>query len=155
MKLKAEPLTAEAFAPYGDVLVAPDSGRTDFGETLVNLRDHARPSLAVALVPATSTTSLDAVRMERHEFTSQSFIPLDVSRYLILVAPKTAEGKPDTSKARAFIAGPGQGITYRHDAWHHPMVALDRPAKFAVYMWRDNETDDEFVDITPIAIEIP
>ncbi len=155
MTLKAEPLTAEAFAPYGDVLVAPTSGRTDFGETLVTLRPHARPSLAIALVPPADGVTLKATRMERHEFTSQSFIPLDVSRYLIFVAPKTAEGKPDIAKARAFIAGPGQGITYRHDTWHHPMVTLDRPAQFAVYMWRDDKTDDEFVDITPTVIEIP
>ena len=75
MTLKAEPLTAEAFAPYGDVLVAPASGRTDFSEALVSLRPNARPSLAVALVPSTGGTTLEAVRMERHEFTSQSLLP--------------------------------------------------------------------------------
>ena len=151
MKLKAEPLTAEAFASYGEVLDAPATpGRTYFNTTLATHRPEAWPSLSMALVPPTTTLPLEAVRMERHEFSSQSFLPIDVSRYLVVVAPKNASGAPDSSKARAFVAGPHQGITYRHDTWHHPLVVLDRPGTFAIYMWQNGtKTDEEFVALVP------
>jgi ureidoglycolate lyase len=47
---------------------------------------------------------------------------------------------------RAFIVPGSTGVTYRTGTWHHPMVALDRPASFAVLMWSGDELDEELVD---------
>ena len=48
MRIIAQPLTAEAFAPYGDVLAPPtEPGRVYFEKGLKNGRAGARPSLAV------------------------------------------------------------------------------------------------------------
>ena len=47
--------------------------------------------------------------MERHEFSSQTFVPVDVVRWLIVVAPHATQGGPDMAKARAFIANGQQG----------------------------------------------
>jgi ureidoglycolate lyase len=33
-----------------------------------------------------------------------------------------------------LIAGPGQGITYRMNTWHHGFTVLDRPGRFAMFM---------------------
>jgi len=86
--------------------------------------------------------------MERHEFSSQSFVPIDVSRYIVVVAPRAADGGPDAEAARAFLVPGDVGITYHVDIWHHPMTILDRPARFAVFMWRDGSTgDEEFVQL--------
>src|SRR5438046_4391112 len=94
--------------------------------------------------------------MERHEFSSQSFLPLDVARWLVVVAPAGADGGPDPSRAVAFLAGPGQGVTYHAGTWHHPLTILDRPARFAVVMWRDGtSTDEEFGTLAaPVLIDI-
>jgi len=94
--------------------------------------------------------------MERHEFSSQSFMPLDVSRWLVVVAPSGADGGPDGSRAVAFLAGPGQGVTYHAGTWHHPLTILDRPGRFAVFMWRDGtRTDEEFRTLaTPFTVEV-
>ena len=84
--------------------------------------------------------------MERHEFSSQSFVPLDVSRYVIVVpaAARTA----DRTGAPAFLARGDKGITFGMNVWHHPMAVLDRPARFAVFMWLDGgRGDEEFVDL--------
>ena len=52
MVIVPEPLRAESFAPFGDVLEAPlDLGRNFFGDGLANRRAGAAPSLAVAHVP--------------------------------------------------------------------------------------------------------
>jgi ureidoglycolate lyase len=159
MKIVAEPLRAEAFAPFGDVLEAPpDAGqRSFFSDALVNRRARARSSLAVAHVSPLATLPLKATRMERHEFSSQSFLPLDVARWLVIVAPKGAGGGPDSVRARAFLAGPGRGVTYHADTWHHPLTVLDRPARFAILIWLENsKTDEEFVTLeAPFTVDVP
>ena len=147
MQLIAESLTPEAFAPFGDVLQAPpDPGRIHYNKALGNGRPMARPNLSVVLVNPLASLPLSVTRMERHEFSSQSFMPLDVGRWLVIVAPHAKAGGPDAEKARAFLAGPGQGITYGMNVWHHPLTVLARPARFAVFIWLEgSSTDEEFV----------
>jgi ureidoglycolate lyase len=149
MQLLAEPLQAESFARFGEVLEAPNEpGRLYFDAGLGNGRPGARASLSVAHVAALPELPLVATKMERHEFSSQSFMPLDVERWLIVVAPTAADGGPEEAHARAFVAGPHQGITYRPNTWHHSLTVLDRLARFAIFMWLDGtERDEEFVTL--------
>lgn len=156
--LTAMPLTAEAFAGFGEVIEPPPQfGRRYASEALANGRAAARPSLSIASMPPLDATALTAVKMERHEFSSQSFIPLDVSRYVVLVAPHGEVGRPDVSRLKAFVARGDQGITYGMNVWHHPMTVLDRPGRFAIAMWLDGSRgDEEFVDLPhPVTIVIP
>src|SRR5262245_11847495 len=158
MNLVAEPLRAEAYAPYGDVLEAPpEPGRVYFNGGLGNGRAAATPSLSVAHVRPLAALPLVATQMERHEFSSQSFMPIDVGRWLVIVAPRDGNGGPDAAKARAFLPAPGQGVTYRPNTWHHPLTVLDRPARFAVFMWLEgSKTDEEFVTLgTPFTVTVP
>jgi ureidoglycolate lyase len=144
MDLIAEPLTAEAFAPYGDVLEAPTApGRRYVGDGLANRRAGAATSLSIATIAPTDAGALRTDMLERHVFSSQTFLPLSVSRYLVIVAPDAAGGGPDGTQARAFVARAGQGITYHAGTWHHGMTVLDQPAQFAVLMWRAGTSDDE------------
>ncbi len=147
--LIAKPLTAEAFAPYGDVLEAPIAfGRTYFERALANGRRDAKPSLSISLAKPVASLPLRAVQMERHEFSSQSFVPLDAGRWFVIVAPKAATGGPDAARAEAFVAGPGQGVTYGMNVWHHPLSVLDAPMRFAIFMWLErSKSDEEFVDL--------
>lgn len=154
--MRIEPLTAEGFAPFGEVLAVPDApGRAVFERALLSTRPEARPSLSLSLKePAGGPLAVQV--MERHAFSSQSFVPLGPARFLALVAPHAADGTPDMARARAFLAGPGQGITYGADVWHHPLVVFDAPARFAVFMWRDGTVgDEEFVDVAPFTLECP
>ena len=69
------------------------------------------------------------------------------------MCPHAASGGPDLAGVRAFIARPDQGVTYRMNTWHHPLIVLDRPARLAVFMWRDDTSDDEkFVPVTPFTL---
>jgi ureidoglycolate lyase len=158
MKIIAEPLTEKAFAPYGDVLAAPaEFGRAYFDEGLRTSRASAWPSLSLSLVRPLPGMPLEAKVMERHEFSSQSFVPLEVSRWIVVVAPSGPDGGPDPSRAVAFLVGSGQGVTYHANTWHHPLTILDRPGRFAVVMWRDGtRTDEEFRTLTaPFTVELP
>ncbi len=158
MRIVAEPLNAAAFAPFGDVLAPPaERGRDYFDAGLGNARAGARPSLSMSRVAPLAALPLKATMLERHEFSSQSFVPLDVARWLVIVAPAAPGGGPDAARARAFVAGPGQGITYHVGTWHHGLTVLDREARFAVFMWRDgSHGDEEFVPLsTPFDVVLP
>src|SRR3712207_3677343 len=145
MRLTSEALTAAAFAPFGEVLEAPtEPGRRYAEAALADLRPGAaRPSLSLVLKPPLASLPLRSRTMERHRFSSQSFVPMDSGRWLVVVAPHAAVGGgPDMARARAFVARPDQGVTYGADVWHHPFTVLDRPARFAVFMWRDGSAAD-------------
>lgn len=156
LRLLAEPLTQAAFAPYGDVLAAPDApGRRYVEDALANRRPGARPGLSLSRkLPA--ALPLRSARMERHRFSSQSFVPMAAGRWLVLVAPHGPDGWPDMPRARAFLARPDQGVTYGADVWHHPSTVFDRPADFAILMWLDGGgEDEEFVDVEPFEVHAP
>ena len=153
MRIVAEPLTAEAFKPYGAVLEGPPvPGRVYVNDTLANSRPHAPLSLSIATVAPTKALPLVVKVLERHEHSSQSFIPLSVSRYLVLATRDAPGGGPDVAKLRAFVARAGQGVTYAMGTWHHPVTVLDTPASFAVLMWRDGSAGDE--EFVPVAIPL-
>jgi ureidoglycolate lyase len=156
IRLIAEPLTSAAFLPYGEVLEAPAiPGRTSFEDALANLRPAARPSLSLVVKEPVAGLPIRSRVMERHRYSSQSFIPQEAGRWLVVVAPHAPAGGPDMARARCFLARGDQGVTYGADVWHHPFTVLDRPARFAVMMWKDGTAaDDEFVDVAPFEIVV-
>ncbi len=135
--IRTEPLTAEAFAPFGDVLEvkgAPDRlinqdlcgryhdrARLDFGTD-----GRAGISLFDA-VPRALPYTLDMV--ERHPEGSQAFLPMTEAPFLVIVAPD-ADGLPGTP--RAFLTAPGQGVNYHRGTWHGVLTPLSAPGLFAV-----------------------
>jgi ureidoglycolate lyase len=92
--------------------------------------------------------------MERHPDSSQTFLPVDVARYLVIVAPNGSIDRPDMTQARAFLARGDQGVTYRPGAWHHGMTVFDRAGRFVVLMWVAGDGRDEEFHHTerPIAV---
>ena len=156
--LVAEPLTADAFKPFGAVVEGPPTpGRVYITDTLANGRPHAPVCLSVATVEPKKDLPLRVTVLERHEHSSQTFVPLSVSRYLVLATLDAPGGGPDLTRLRAFVARAGQGVTYAMGTWHHPVTVLDTPASFAVLMWRDGTTgDEEFVPVTaPLTVVVP
>lgn len=151
MTVKAEPLSPENFSPFGDVVSAglkagsaANQGtaiRFDWCAELVNKRTGARPNLAV-FRSTPLELPVEIKLLERHPENTQAFIPMLVSRFLIVAAPNLASGDPDVRSLRAFLCLPGQGINYRAGVWHHPIIALDQPAEFAMLAWEDGSPRD-------------
>lgn len=151
-KIVAQPLTGEAFAGFGSVGEAPaTAGRIYLDATL---RPGAWASLSVSRLAPLAGLPIRAETMERHEFSSQTIVPLNGARWLVVVAPHLdGQDRPDMSRARAFLPEAGQSVTYAVNVWHHPMTALDAPADFAVLMWRDGtSTDEQFVPVEPFLV---
>ena len=130
------PLTAAAFAPYGDVMDA--SGRVD---KMINqgkcARHHDRATLdfsngraGISIFQGEAETfPLTLDMMERHPEGSQAFIPMSADPFLVVVARDLA-GEP--TDPRAFITQPGQAINFHRGTWHGVLAPLSKPGLFAV-----------------------
>lgn len=136
LELVATPLSAKAFAPYGDVIESTGPSIPINHGTGHRYRDLAtvtvaaeggRPAISRVACVAEAVPVLLRL-MERHPLGSQAFVPVDGQRYLVVVAPPGAAPKPDA--LRAFLANGRQGINYHRGTWHHPIIALDRDCEF-------------------------
>lgn len=157
-KIIAEPLDADNFSEFGEVIRRPPGGvRRHYNELLENARAGAWVDLYLTTIKPLDELPLHATVMERHPFSSQTFLPLKASRYLVVVAPDRGDGGPDLTRVRAFVSGADQGVTYRCGTWHHNMTVLDETAVMAVLMWCDGSSgDEEFLDIdTPFDVVLP
>lgn len=137
--LKPVPLTAAAFAPYGDVIEAAGAAEKrdiNYGNT-ERFHDLARLDLGAsggkAIVSIFRSTPvkrpIDVKVMERHPLSSQAFYPLSGRPYMVAVAER-GDFNPD--KIKTFIAGPHQGVNYHAGTWHHYSLALDEVSDFLV-----------------------
>ena len=144
MHIKIEPVSAEAFAPFGQLLPPrpPGQGRQELMEELQNDRASARPRLSIATVEP-KPLPLAVTQLERHVHSSQAFVPLDCASYLVLVAPHGPGGAPDMGKIHAFRVPGDTGINYRADTWHYPLSPLERTARFAIILFVDGTASDE------------
>ncbi len=137
--LKPEPLTAAAFAPYGDVIscaAAKEQRSINYGNT-VRFHDLARLDLTVGEGQPTVSIfrsspvprPIDIKIMERHPLSSQAFYPLSGRPYMVVVAPR---GSFDPARLKAFLAGTDQGVNYHAGTWHHYSLALEDVSDFLV-----------------------
>ncbi|PFH56221.1 hypothetical protein XA68_16881 [Ophiocordyceps unilateralis] len=188
VKVRVEPLTAQAFYPFGSVVAnpRPDVHPSAFATHAVSLPANAAPANAGTAIqyrdagavrnlygeactgssssssssrgggrgkPLMSIFACSTVEaegsivihaLERHPFTTQTFIPIasPAYEYLVVVAPNqpsnttpdTANlprwhGLPDLHRLRAFVASHAQAVTYGAGTWHAPMMALGEPGQ--------------------------
>jgi ureidoglycolate lyase len=137
-------LTESAIAPFGAMIQAPAKAgeRNFYTQWLGSERAGMTPRLHVNLVPEVKLPYVINT-LERHPYSAQIFIPLDVSRYVVVVAPSSADSGPDVENVRAFVVPGTVGIVYRAAVWHAGASVLDKPGSFSVMMWRNDSADDE------------
>ena len=136
--LSIQPLTPQAFAPFGDVIEADparmrliNSGTTQRFHGLGRAEALGEGAAVILNIFRGQPRSLPYAvdMMERHPLGSQSFQPLDGRRYLVVVAADD-HGRPE--KPLVFLASGNQGVNYRANIWHHPLMALDTVSNFLV-----------------------
>jgi ureidoglycolate lyase len=138
--LTIEPLTAEAFRAFGDVIEASEAAHhftinQGFAERYHDLAhiDTAGEGgrTAVSIFKALPRRFPLAITvMERHPLGSQAFVALAPTPFLVVVAPPGSAPAPHD--VRCFLAMAGQGVNYARGTWHHPLIALDEPGDFLV-----------------------
>lgn len=136
MKLDVEPLSPEAFAPFGDVIETEGAAHYSINEgTAERFHDLARIDIGneggrpvVSIVIGQPRPKPITIRMmERHPLGSQAFIPLQSRQYLVVVGDAPLSGH-----LRAFSAKGSQGVNYHRNVWHHPLLVLERDSRFLV-----------------------
>jgi ureidoglycolate lyase len=146
LHLTAQTLTADAFAPYGEVFDAPASVGSKSMDWPVPGFDHAKFCLSISRRAPASLPFTTQI-MERHLRSQQIFFPLRISRFLVIVAPGGGT-LPALDQLVAFIGRAGQALNYRIGTWHHPFAVFDAEAEYASLMFRDGgPRDEEFVDL--------
>lgn len=134
--LPVETLTAEVFAPFGQVISTAaatrhfpiNGGNTERYHDLAMLDPGPAGRLIVSIFRGQPRPLPFPIQMvERHPLGSQAFIPLDGRPYLVVVA--TA---PTPETLRCFLAQGDQGVNYAPGVWHHPLLALDAVSDFLV-----------------------
>ncbi|AOZ02007.1 ureidoglycolate hydrolase [Cupriavidus sp. USMAHM13] len=162
--LRAEPLTRAAFAPFGDVIEprAPgDAGAFDINGGMVR-RHHGLARVEVGqghalinLFEARPYAYPLAIRMlERHPLGSQAFLPLDGRPFLVVVAPRGDTVRPEA--VRAFFSDGVQGVNYHAGVWHHMLLAVGAPSRFAVVdRGGEGANCDEITLARPLWLALP
>ena len=132
-QIRTEPLTATAFAPFGDVLEASgdfrlinaglcrrhhDRARLDFGP-------DGRAGISIfEAEPRALPYEFDLI--ERHPDGSQAFLPMTADPFLVIVTESPAHAP------RAFLTDGTQGINLYRGTWHGVLTPLHPPGLFAV-----------------------
>jgi ureidoglycolate lyase len=136
--LSPQPLRAEAFAPFGEVIETGGAFTRINNDSAQHFADLARIDVEceggrarVGIYRARPVSLPMPLRMlERHPLGSQLFMPLDGQRFLIVVAPAGDSIEPEA--IRAFVSNGRQGINYRRGTWHHPLLAIGQECDFLV-----------------------
>lgn len=135
--IRYEPLTAEAFAEFGDVL--DTAGEPD---RIINQgrcgRFHDRAKLdfgdgraGISLFRAEARTPpFHLPLVERHPEGSQAFIPMTGHPFVVVTASTMADGRPGA--LHAFLTAPHQGINFHRGTWHGVLTPIHEPGIFAV-----------------------
>lgn len=136
--LKPEPLTAAAFAAYGDVVESSQQkieamnaeSFERFDDLCAVEASDGRVAISIARCRTVTTLPHRFDMIERHPHGSQSFVPLTPCRMMVVVAPA---GEPAAAAdLRAFVSNGRQGINYHRGTWHMPLIAFDAGQEFLI-----------------------
>lgn len=133
-----EPLTAAAFAPFGQVIEVDgavhypiNNGMTERYHDLARIElggVHPRPLISI-FRGKPYDLPLPLKLVERHPLGSQAFYPLTDLPFLVIVAEDNS-GVP--AAPRAFLTKPGQGVNIAMNTWHGVLTPLERECDFIV-----------------------
>lgn len=134
-----QPLTAQLFAPFGDVIEARQSSAVMINQgTSTRFHDLAAVDVGaqggralVNIFRATPYPPPLVIRMlEKHPLGSQLFMPLQGQTYLVAVASSSDQAIP--ADISVFIAQGHQGVNFYRGTWHHPLLVLSGEQDFLV-----------------------
>ncbi|MCQ1060740.1 ureidoglycolate lyase [Photobacterium sp. DNB23_23_1] len=135
-ELTVEPLTKEAFAPFGDVIETDNSeffyindrsGQRFHALGAIDVSDTAAPLISIVRA-AGFDNSLSFDLLEKHPKGSQAFFPLNGERFIVIVAQ--GDDNIEESTLRAFITNGNQGVNYHRNVWHYLLFAKNKETDF-------------------------
>ena len=154
--IRIEPLTAAAFAPFGELLAPKpaadrmiNAGRCERHHALATVERGGGEAIISIFRSDPVSLPYDCDLLERHPLGSQAFMPMGPDAWLSVVAPDQG-GRP--GPLRAFLVPAGVGVNLRAGTWHGVLTPLDRPADFLVIDREGAGVNLEEVTIPPVRI---
>jgi ureidoglycolate lyase len=152
--LRASALSAEAFAPFGEVLETEGrefrwiNARTckrydDLAD--IDVEENGGRALLSVFEASPRQLPLRIQVLERHPLSSQAFFPLECRPFLVVVAE---DAPRNVGRIRAFVSSGRQGVNFRRGTWHHALIALDATSRFLVV---DRGGPEENCEERPVA----
>ncbi|WP_333663689.1 ureidoglycolate lyase [Acinetobacter sp.] len=140
--IQIQPLTQESFASFGDVIQKENkdffpinNGLTERYHALSLAQvsgDNVAVGMSIFHNLAATELPFQIEMLERHPYGSQSFIPLQQQKFVIVVALPFDETRPDEQQIYAFLSNGKQGVNYHQGVWHHPLLTLEANSDFLV-----------------------
>lgn len=137
-RIVAEPLTREAFAPFGAVIDKDavtsrpmNAGKARRFHDLAQVRVTGEGGhVVIGYVEAEPYgLPLTVGLVERHPLGAQAFLPLNAVPFLVVVCHDEG-GRP--GRPYAFVTGPGQGVCYATGTWHGVLTPFGAAQDFLV-----------------------
>ena len=156
-RLAPEPLTAQAFAPFGTVIETTgaesfpiNDGTTTRFHALAAAGPGPDGEVIISIFRATRRREpVEIGMLERHPLGTQAFYPLSRHDWLVVAA----EGeRPAADDLRLFHARGDQGAQYARGVWHHPLLILTERQDFLVVDRRGPGGNLEEIALEPGAI---
>ncbi|MGH9799900.1 MAG: ureidoglycolate lyase [Blastocatellia bacterium] len=132
--LTVQPMNAEVFAPYGQIVNERGDIALDF--------DGGQASVAAQTVEARPMT-FDF--LGRHLRSEQFFAPLGGTKSVVAVAPPSEDGiaLPDINKLAAFLVDGSCAFKLHRGTWHASAFPLADNASFLV-LDRENTLEEDY-----------
>jgi ureidoglycolate lyase len=130
--INAQPLSVEAFAPFG-VILSPEGRErlpiNTYGDKLDLYREAFETNQPIEwLIAHFRKRDFSALFLERHAQLSQTFVPLGGKAFLMVVAAKDARlenGLPAEDQIRAFVVPGDCAVQLFRSTWHENPFALE------------------------------
>ncbi len=131
--LRAEPLTGDAFRPFGEVIALETARQCliNQGQTIrfhdlctIDVADQSGRPIMSVFRSSPVTLPHKVTVMERHPLGSQAFFPLDDDPFLVLVG--LPEERLRAEHLRLFVTNGRQGINLFKNTWHHFQLSMTK-----------------------------
>jgi ureidoglycolate lyase len=132
IQIKAEPLTREAFSPFGQVVGLDD--------VKLELRDGEQFRMGIIHM---RNRGYRIGNMNHHRNSTQALIPLANQACLVVVAPPGAVFREpsDLKQVRAFLCDGSVGINIALHTWHQALLPIGSEMKMVNIQGVNSEHD--------------
>jgi ureidoglycolate lyase len=156
--IRVEPLSRDAFAPFGRVVEAPAREPDSVGDpwrwwadTALLERSDGRYAIGYLEV-RDGRRGFDWA--ERHLETEELVIPVR-GELLLYAGPPDRGERPDPERFRVFRVRPGQAVLLGKGVWHGaPLTAEGEATALVLLLERTGENDTETVEFDEIPVEV-
>ena len=156
MNLQIKKVSKDNFSKYGQLISTQDIESQNINEEttksfydLVNIENYGDDKKCRVNIFKSIKRDfpLEINMLENHPLSSQAFIPLQHTSFIVVVAPISSE--PNINLIETFLISPEEGINFKPKVWHYPLIATEN-SNFLTIDKKDSENNLEIYNFQNI-----